>query len=226
MKGIIFDFNGTMVFDSHLHEQAWVGIIQKYKKEVTAEEVIDYIHGRTNNQILPHFLGEMSDERLQQLSDEKETIYQSQVRQERLELVAGTEELLDQLVEKGIPFTIATASPKFNVDFYFDYFELGRWFDPEAVIYDDGTFPGKPEPFIYQKAAEKIGCQPAQCVVIEDAVTGIESANRAGIGRVFVMIDSGAKRDYFHTSNLEYEELIEDFHGFLDKIDSMSTIEK
>jgi len=220
MKGIAFDFNGTMVFDSHLHEQAWVGMIQKYNKEVTDEEIINYIHGRTNKVILPHFLGELPQEKLQELSDEKEKVYQAEVRREQLKLVAGTEELLDELTERNIPFTIATASPKINVDFYFDYFELGRWFNQEEIVYDDGTFPGKPAPDIYQKAAENLGFKPEDCIVIEDAVTGIQAANRAGIGKVFVMIDSEEKREFFKSSSLEFEELIEDFVDFSKKLKS------
>lgn len=218
MKGIIFDFNGTMVFDSHLHEQAWVGMIHQYNQEATAEEIIDYIHGRTNTQIIPHFIKGVSSHELQQLSDEKEREYQLQVRQEQLKLVAGTKDLLNELVEKNIPFTIATASPKFNVDFYFNYFELGRWFDPAKVIYDDGTFPGKPAPFIYEKATETIGCAPSDCIVIEDAVTGIEAANRAGIGKVFVMIASGETSDFLQNSHLKVDGVLRDFNDFLNNL--------
>lgn len=212
MNGIIFDFNGTMVFDSHLHEQAWVQLIRKYNKETSDDEIIDYIHGRTNAQIIPHFIGTVSNAMLLQLSDEKETEYQRLVRQEQLTLISGTEQLLDHLIEKNIPFTIATASPKINIDFYFDYFALGRWFNPETIIYDNGTFPGKPAPDIYLKAASSLGCLPEQCIVIEDAVAGIQSANKAEIGKVFIMIDSPEKKHYFQQSNLIFSELIEDFN--------------
>ena len=218
IKGVIFDFNGTMVFDGHLHEQAWVEMIQKHNDNVTEQEIIDYIHGRTNNVIIEHFIGEVSEEELQKLSDEKEKEYHRLARKEQLEYVEGTEDLLDELVEKEVPFTIATASPKINIDFYFDYFDLGRWFKYDEIVYDDGTFPGKPEPHIYKKAAESLGLEPEECVVIEDALTGAESANRAGIGKVIIMSYSDKQRELFETSDLAYDAIITDFNGFLDKL--------
>ncbi|HLR92234.1 MAG TPA: HAD family phosphatase [Atopostipes sp.] len=218
IKGVIFDFNGTMVFDGHLHEQAWVEMIQKHNDNVTEQEIIDYIHGRTNNVIIEHFIGEVSEEELQKLSDEKEKEYHRLARKEQLEYVEGTEDLLDELVEKEVPFTIATASPKINIDFYFDYFDLGRWFKYDEIVYDDGTFPGKPEPHIYKKAAESLGLEPEECVVIEDALTGAESANRAGIGKVIIMSYSDEQRELFETSDLAYDAIITDFNGFLDKL--------
>jgi len=218
IKGVIFDFNGTMVFDGHLHEQAWVEMIQKHNDNVTEQEIIDYIHGRTNNVIIEHFIGEVSEEELQKLSDEKEKEYHRLARKEQLEYVEGTEDLLDELVEKEVPFTIATASPKINIDFYFDYFDLGRWFKYDEIVYDDGTFPGKPEPHIYKKAAESLGLEPEECVVIEDALTGAESANRAEIGKVIIMSYSDEQRELFETSDLAYDAIITDFNGFLDKL--------
>ena len=216
-KGIIFDFNGTMVFDAHLHEKAWVEMIQKHNDLVTEQEVIDYIHGRTNDQIIHHFIGEAKDEELQALSDEKEKEYQRLAREEQLGYVDGTEELLDQLITKKIPFTIATASPKINIDFYFDYFKLDRWFTPEEIVYDDGTFPGKPHPTIYQKAAEKLGLAPKDCIVIEDATAGVQAANRANIGQVFVMVYAEEQRDLFNPEDYTYEAMVENFNGFLEK---------
>src|SRR5699024_4108841 len=127
VKGIIFDFNGTMVFDGHLHERAWVDMVKNHNDSVTDQEVIDYIHGRTNDKTIRHFIGDVNDEELQELSDEKESEYHRLAREEGIEYVDGMEDLLDELVEKGVPFTIATASPKINIDFYFEYFKLDRW---------------------------------------------------------------------------------------------------
>lgn len=220
MTGIIFDFNGTMVFDGHLHEKAWVEMIKKHNNQVSEEEVIAFIHGRTNDQVIGHFIGEVTKEEFQKLSDEKELEYQRLVREEQITFVEGTEVLLDELVRRDIPFTIATASPKINVDFYFDYFGLSRWFDQDNIVYDDGTFPGKPDPTIYKMAAENLGFNPKECVVIEDAVAGIESANRAKIGRVFAMVNSEKQKDYYEESTLEIEAIIGNFNHFLEKINN------
>lgn len=217
MKGIIFDFNGTMVFDNHLHEKAWVGMIKSHAPEVSEEEITNYIHGRTNDQTIAHFIGEVDNYKLQQLSDEKELVYQSLVRAEEIRFVEGMRDLLNEIARKDIPYTIATASPGINIDFYFDYFALGHWFDAETIVYDNGTFPGKPDPTIYQKAAQSLGLQPEECIVIEDALTGIESANRAGIGKVIAMVYSEEQRQAIEESGLKVDDYIYNFNDFLEK---------
>lgn len=217
VKGIIFDFNGTMVFDGHLHEQAWVDMIKKHNETATDQEIIDYIHGRTNDKTIRHFIGEVDDEELQQLSDEKEQEYHRLARKEKIDYVAGTEALLDELVEKNIPFTIATASPKINIDFYFEFFKLDRWFKYEDIVYDDGTFPGKPDPTIYEKAAESLGLKPEDCLVLEDAVAGVQSANSANIGKVIIMVNSDEQKEFYENSDLKFDAIITDFNNFLEK---------
>lgn len=217
MKGIIFDFNGTMVFDNHLHEKAWVGMIKNHVPEISEEEITNYIHGRTNDQTIAHFIGEVDSYELQQLSDEKELVYQGLVRAEEIRFVEGMRDLLNEIGQRKIPYTIATASPGINIDFYFDYFALGHWFDADEIVYDNGTFPGKPDPTIYQKAAQSLGLQPEECIVIEDALTGIESANRADIGKVIAMIYSEEQRQAIEESGLKVDDYIYTFDNFLEK---------
>jgi len=64
---------------------------------------------------------------------------------------------------------------------------LDRWFDVAKIVYDDGVRPGKPAPDIYLAAAENIGLAPSQCVVVEDAISGIQSAQVAGIGHIVAL---------------------------------------
>ena len=68
--------------------------------------------------------------------------------------------------------------------FFREHFGLDRWFDPRRIVYDDGTFSGKPAPDIYLRAAERIGLSPSRCIVAEDARSGIEAARRAGAGMI------------------------------------------
>ena len=146
LNGIIFDFNGTMFQDSHLHEQAWIDMIQKYSpgNGLTETEILTNVHGRTNDKILRHFVSpDLTDEEVQKLSLEKEEHYRRLClnKPEQLVLTDGLTEVLDDLKERKLPLTIATATIKENVDFYFDTFALDRWFDPDKVVFDDGSFP-------------------------------------------------------------------------------------
>lgn len=74
--------------------------------------------------------------------------------------------------------TIATATVKENVEFYFDVFHLDQWFDFDKVTFDDGSFPGKPAPDIFLIASEKLGLRPEECLVIEDAFSGLTAAKK------------------------------------------------
>lgn len=218
MKGIIFDFNGTMLQDSHIHEQAWLDILKNYSdRTLTEEEILTGIHGRTNDKILKHFLEEVSEEEISTYSSEKEAHYRELLQEASdAKLTAGVMPLLNELKERKVPITIATASPKVNVDFYLDYYNLTQWFTPEQIVHDDGSFPGKPEPDIFIKAAENLKLKPNQCIVIEDAYSGLLAAERAGIGKI-IFIDPDKKNRYFlREKGVKPDHVIEDFVDFLD----------
>ena len=97
-------------------------------------------------------------------------------------LSPGAIELLDNLVKFKIPHTIATASGEKNVEFFTEYLMLGRWFEVEKIVYDNGRIKGKPAPDLYLKAAKILNLPPEACVVIEDSHSGIQAAHAAGVG--------------------------------------------
>ena len=94
---------------------------------------------------------------------------------------------MDFLKENDIPRTIATMSGWENVEFYIEEFNLERWFDLDKIVYANGKIPGKPAPDIYQIAAKNLGLKPEECIVVEDAVSGIDSAKNAGIGKIIAI---------------------------------------
>lgn len=219
MKGIIFDFNGTMFQDSHFHEKAWIHIIKKYStKAVTEEDILHKIHGQTNDKILTYFLNEtLSEEKITLLSNEKEAYYRKLVlNQPDLSLTEGLEELLNSLLQRHTPMTIATASPKQNVEFYYSLFNLDRWFDKDKIVYDDGSFPGKPSPDIFVLAAQNLKLLPKDCLVVEDAISGLKAAMNAGIGSIIAIDPEGKNQPHFDQNKLTYDGIIKNFNDFAD----------
>ena len=212
MKGIIFDFNGTMFQDSHLHEAAWVHMVKKYSKgELTEHDISVNLHGRTNKEILNFFVSDsLTDEEIEKLSYEKEAYYRELCleRPEELKLTNGLTDVLDTLKENNIPRTIATATVKENLDFYFDIFKLGNWFDINKVVYDNGTFPGKPAPDIFLIASSKLGLDPSECLVVEDAFSGIKAARKANIGKIMAIDPFGKNAELFAENNMCKDGLI------------------
>ena len=191
--GVIFDFNGTLVFDEPFHQMAWKRLIRKHlDRDILPEEFHGYINGRNGEVTLRYFFGEdIEPARMRELIDEKEETYRQIAREhpEEYRLVAGAEELFGILSQQGIPFGIATASQEGNIRFYQEVLDLYRYVSPEHIMYNDGTVKGKPDPDIYLRAAEKIGMPLSSCLVVEDSKSGIEAALRGGALAV-VGIDS------------------------------------
>ena len=163
IEAVIFDFNGVLLQDRKWHEKAWNELSKFLRdKELDQDEFEHYVHGRTPKDTLAYLLGHP----------------------------ASPKELFKLLDEHDIRKTIATSSPLVNVKFYYQHLDLGRWFPFQDIVFDDGTFPGKPAPDIYVKAAKNIHVDIKNCVVIEDAKSGIESAKKAGAGKIiFIMND-------------------------------------
>ena len=188
IKGVIFDFNGTLFQDTTLHIASWIQFLKEKKGiEINEAEFMEKIYGRDNIQIIKTFFKEIQDQNeLEALSEEKEQLYRQLCRQNKdmVHLVKGAENFFDQLKENKIPFTIATGANVGNVRYYFEEFHLAQWFDWNQVIYDDGRLPGKPDPTVYLLALEKIGVKAEDTLVFEDSPAGITAAKKAGIGRI------------------------------------------
>ncbi|MCB0277609.1 MAG: HAD family phosphatase [Calditrichaeota bacterium] len=187
-RGIIFDFNGVLVWDTPLHHAAWQEMARRLRGQPFSEaELENYVNGRTNSDINSYLLGRaVGEEELAGLVKEKENIYLDMCRDlgKDFTLSPGAQDLFDELIRRNIPFTIATSSEIGNLSFYREHFALDRWFAWEKVVYDDGSMAGKPAPDFYLEAARRLGLSPADCVVVEDAPSGIEAARAAGIGHI------------------------------------------
>ena len=226
MKGIIFDFNGTLYWDSQLHYDAW----REYSKLLrgqafTDEEMRDKMFGHTNEDIIEYAIGKKpSKEMVEKYGKEKEALYRKRclLDPENFKLAPGSIELLDFLKENNIPRTIATMSEWDNVEFYIKEFHLANWFDLDKIVYSDGTIPGKPAPDIFEIAALKIGLSPSECVVVEDALAGINSAKSAGIGKIIAIASLEPIEFYEKIGGLQ--TIIKNFQEFDRNIFDMSAL--
>lgn len=190
-SAVIFDFNGVLLWDAPLHVQAWQATARALRgTEMSDDEIRIHMHGRTNSHILGHLLGRpVRGKALLELTQSKETMYRDLclAHPEIFELSPGARALLDFLAAKRIPITIATASEITNLEFFFARLGLAEWFEIERVVYDDGHIAGKPAPDMYALAAARLGMPPARCIVVEDAISGFQSAHAAGIGHIVAL---------------------------------------
>ncbi len=147
MHAVLLDFNGTMFFDTRFHMEAWSKIYHELHPEDKSPLASTKICGPCNDVILKNMAPWLTPAERQQYSEKKEALYREACRNDpaSLHLVAGAEELLQGLQKRGIPFALASASIKANVDFYFDSFPIGHWLKQQDVVYDDGSYADKGE---------------------------------------------------------------------------------
>lgn len=183
LNGIIFDFNGTLFLDNDKHVKAWSKIAQEIRgKAITEEELHTHMNGMPNKMIVRYLNGGQENAKLEDhYSVLKEQYYRDVCRQDvdNFHLIAGAEALFNELQAKQIPFTIASASIKDNIDFFVESFQLDQWIKPEHIVYDDGTYENKIA--MIHKAAHILGLPEEKITVIEDSKSGISSAIQAGI---------------------------------------------
>lgn len=193
MKGIIFDFNGTMVFDEPYHNKAWKHfskVLRGY--EMSDQEIRECVHGKVNEAIIAYLKPGLSISENKKMSLEKEAVYRNLCKEDKnYHLVDGLENLLDKLKEKHVPVNIASASIKKNIDFFVDVFHLSRWFDIENIRYDDGSYIDKCQ--MFKDAASAIGTSIEECIVFEDSISGIASAKKAGAKMIIAVADNEEK---------------------------------
>lgn len=214
MQGIIFDFNGTLIFDGKLQEDSWRDFIELKSGHVATDwELQNHLHGRNVDYIFSYFFKkQFTREEVVTLEEEKEVIYRKMCLESKdFKFAKGVEEMLDSLKERKIPFTIATASGYGNITFFYKQLDFKRWFKFEDIVYNDGTFKGKPAPDIFLKAAEKINTNINECIIFEDSQSGIKAAISSGAKKVVgvaSMIDKKTLLD------LGVNEIIEDYTNF------------
>lgn len=188
---VIFDFNGTMLFDTPLQLEAWSRLLEETQgRSIAKDEFLRCTNGRTSRETVQHFWGAgLSAQQQDVLIERKRELYRQLCMEhpERFHLVNGLPDVLDLLKKYDIPFTIATSSSPRSVDFYFEHLGLGQWFDRGAVVCSDRNFPGKPAPDIYRIAARQLNTPPEACMVVEDALAGAYAARGAGIGFIVVI---------------------------------------
>ena len=192
--GVIFDLDGVLVDTGWAHKQSWYDLAEKEGFSMS-DEFFYSTFGMQNDQIIPMLLEESCREHLardsragrpqhvDRLSDWKEQRYR-EIIAEKLKLPAGVGELLEDLKENDFLLAVGTSAPKANLNLCLGRVQIRDYFD--ACVTGEEVVEGKPAPETFLKAARKLGLSPECCVVVEDAVQGVEAGNAAGMPVVAV----------------------------------------
>jgi HAD superfamily hydrolase (TIGR01509 family) len=196
-KGVIFDFNGTLLWDTRLHNEAWDTFLKKHDIILSDQQKNEVIHGKNNSRILTSLFNRtLSDAELGRFIHEKESVYQELCHRRGIDYAPGAERFIDFLKSRNIPYAIATASVKENVDFYIRHLRLGSLIDRENIIYDNNRIKSKPDPEIFIIALERLGLTGEEVVIFEDSFAGIRAAQLAKAGLIIIV--NSNQEDYSH----------------------------
>lgn len=100
---------------------------------------------------------------------------------EGIDPVAGVEEVLRGLCAAGRPICVASQARREKTELTLGLTGLRSYFDDAALFSSTMVARGKPHPDLFLHAAATMGFEPARCVVVEDAVPGVEAALAAGM---------------------------------------------
>lgn len=175
----IFDWDGVVIDSSAQHERSWELLAEERDLPLPPDHFIRGF-GKKNQLIIPTILAWTQDPvEIEELGDRKEVLYRELVARDGVTVLPGARELVRALKEAGIPRAVGSSTPRANLEAIFAATGLGEYFD--AVVSANDVIYGKPAPDVFLKAAGFLGVEPTKCVVFEDALFGIEAAQRAGM---------------------------------------------
>jgi beta-phosphoglucomutase family hydrolase len=177
-RAFIFDMDGTLVDNMRFHTETWRTLIEENGYEFDERKFLVETAGQTNREIIPSVFGAVSNDRLNELALRKEELYREVYIHHR-KPVDGLVEFLDAASALGIKLAVATAASPPNMAFILDGLSLRKYFGAITTAAD--VKRGKPDPEIFLLSAKRLGVEPRNSIVFEDAFFGFEAAKRAGM---------------------------------------------
>jgi beta-phosphoglucomutase len=178
-RAVIFDIDGTIVDNMHLHAEAFAAFAARHGLPPLTSEDRARLDGRRNSEIFPIlFKREVPREEWLAYEREKEGLYR-ELSRGRLSPLKGLHALIDRLRSRGVQMALATSAPELNVIHTLRELDLEDAFP--VIVRGDQVPHGKPAPDVFIEAARRLKVEPSECLVFEDAPMGIIAARAAGM---------------------------------------------
>lgn len=178
IKGVLFDMDGVLVDSEAFICEAAIEMFAEHELVVQPNDFLPFVGSGEDR-----YLGGVAEKYgfafdLERDKARAYAIYDQKVKG-RLKPLPGVVEFISLCKQKGVKIAVATSADV--VKMRINLREMGI---PESLF--NATVSGsevrdkKPHPEVFLTAARKIGLQPVECLVVEDAVNGVEAANAAG----------------------------------------------
>ena len=179
-KGVIFDLDGVICFTDELHYLAWKALADRlniyFDREIN-QRMRGVSRMDSLNILLEKSDVEYSEVQKEAFAAEKNAIYADSLRKmSEKDVSDDVRQTLKTLREKGVKIALGSSSK--NAQAILERIGLEEMFD--AVSDGNGLEKFKPDPEVFLKAAEKLGLEPKDCLVVDDAVAGIDAGVAGG----------------------------------------------
>lgn len=178
IKGVLFDMDGVLVDSEHFICKAAIMMFSELGFDVSPQDFQPFV-GMGENR----YIGGVAERRaikvdIEQVKARTYEIYENIVRG-KLSSLPGAHEFISKCRNKGLKLALATSADSIKMEINLKEIGLSR--DSfQTIITGLDVKKKKPFPDIYRKAAKRLGVKPGDCLVVEDAVSGIEAAKAAG----------------------------------------------
>ncbi len=204
LYGTIFDMDGVLIDSFDPHRRSWQEMARRHGVRMTDEQFATTF-GRTSRDIIRHFWGDaVTDEQVRQMDERKEAIFRDMLR-ERLPVMPGAIQLVDDLAAHGFKLGVGSSGPPENVNLVVE--KLGLASRLSGIVTGMDVSRGKPDPQVFLLTAERMKIDPHRCAVVEDAVHGVAAAIRAGMKAI--ALTGTAPREAFGEADLVVDSLSE-----------------
>jgi HAD superfamily hydrolase (TIGR01509 family) len=193
-KAVIFDMDGVVSDTQKIHSRVWSLVMGKYGINISPDEVTYKLAGQKVGEAFGALMKEYGLEQfLGKALDEKERMMQ-EPRQRVVKPIKGIKMLLKKLHRDGRDIALATGSGLASAERVLGILEIRDYF--KVLVTADDVTNGKPDPEVYLKTAHKLGRDPSECVVVEDARNGMLAAKLAGMTCIGLVSENFARENY------------------------------
>jgi HAD superfamily hydrolase (TIGR01509 family) len=175
---VLFDLDGILIDTTDLHYRVWDEFARS-RGIVPSREQLLATNGRRADETIRLWLGSnLTNEQVATITAERETFFNRLLATEPVPAVPGAAEFVAALIDARVPIGVATSATPENAALSLSRIGLERAFG--AVVTATDVTHGKPDPEPYLKLAARLGVASADCLVIEDSVSGIRAAKASG----------------------------------------------